>query len=62
MNKTWATFQELVTAAHETYEALTAHAGGYHGVNHVQAQGTEKFYNKTADAFVNLAIAATSDK
>jgi hypothetical protein len=62
MNTTWATFQDLFTAAHETYESLTAHAGGYHGANHVHTQETEKFYNKTADAFVNLAMAETADK
>jgi hypothetical protein len=62
MNKTWATFQDLFTAAHETYESLTAQAGGYHGANHVQTQETEKYYNETADAFSNLSMAATSDK
>jgi hypothetical protein len=62
MNKTWATFQDLFTAAHETYESLTAQGGGYHGANHVQTQETEKFYNETANAFANLAMAATSDK
>jgi hypothetical protein len=62
MNKTWATFQDLFTAARETYESLTAQAGGYHGANHVQTQETEKFYNKTADAFASLAMAATADK
>jgi hypothetical protein len=62
MNKTWATFQDLFTAAHETYEELTAQAGGYHGANHVQTQETEKFYNETADAFANLAMVATTDK
>jgi hypothetical protein len=57
-NKTWAAFQDLFTAAHETYESFTAQAGA----NHVQTQGTEKFYNKTADAFANLAMAETADK
>jgi hypothetical protein len=40
MNKTWATFQDLFTAAHETYTSLAAQAGGYHGANHVQTQET----------------------
>jgi hypothetical protein len=62
MNKTWANFQDMFTEAHETYETLTAQAGGYHGANHVQTQDTEKFYNETAEAFANLAMAATSDK
>jgi hypothetical protein len=62
MNNTWATFQDLFTAAHETYESLTAQVGGYHGANHVQTQEMEKFYNEMADAFANLAMAATSDK
>jgi uncharacterized membrane-anchored protein YhcB (DUF1043 family) len=62
MNKTWVNFQDMFTSAHATYEALTAQAGGYHGANNVQAQETEKFYNKTAEAFANLAMAATSDK
>jgi hypothetical protein len=62
MNKTWVNFQDMFTSAHDTYETLTAHAGGYHGVNNVQAQETEKFYNETADAFANLAMAATADK
>jgi hypothetical protein len=62
MNKNWATFQDLSTAAHETYESLTAHTGGSHGENHVQMQETEKFYNETAEAFANLAMAATADK
>jgi hypothetical protein len=55
MNKTWATFQDLFTAAHEIYESLTVQAG-------VQTQETEKFYNETADAFTNLAMAATAEK
>jgi hypothetical protein len=62
MNKTWANFQDMFMEAHETYESLTAQAGGYHGANHVQAQETEKLYNETADTFANLAMAATSDK
>jgi hypothetical protein len=62
MNKTWVNFQGMFTSAHDTYEALTAQAGGYHGAKNVQAQETEKFYNKTADAFANLAMAATADK
>jgi hypothetical protein len=62
MNKTWATFQDLFTAAHETYESLTAQTGGYHGAHHTQTQQTEKFHNETADAFGNLAMAATADK
>jgi hypothetical protein len=36
MNKTWANFQDMFTQAHETYESLTAQAGGYHGANMVQ--------------------------
>jgi hypothetical protein len=62
MNKTWATFQDLFTAAHGKYESVTAQAGGYHRANHVQTQATEKRYNETADAFANLAMAATADK
>jgi hypothetical protein len=62
MNKTWLNFQDMFTSAHDTYEALTAQAGGYHGANIVQAQETGKFYNETAEAFANLAMAATSDK
>jgi hypothetical protein len=62
MNKTWVNFQDMLTAAHETYETLTAQAGEYHGANHVQTQDTEKFYNETAEAFANLAMAATADK
>jgi hypothetical protein len=62
MNNIWATFQDLFTAAHETYEALTAQAGGYHGSNHVHTQETEKNYNETADAFANLAMAVIADK
>jgi hypothetical protein len=62
MNNTWATFQDLFTAAHEKYESLTAQAIGYHGANDVQKQNTEKFYNETADAFVNLAMVAPADK
>jgi hypothetical protein len=62
MNKTWVNFQDMFTSSHETYETLTAEAGGYHGANNMQAQETEKFYNETAEAFANLAMAATSDK
>jgi hypothetical protein len=62
MNQTWTKFQDMFTSTHETNESLTAQAGGYHGANHVQAQETEKFYNENADAFANLAIAATADK
>jgi hypothetical protein len=62
MNKTWVNFQDMFTSAHDTYETLTAQSGGYHGANNVQAQETEKFYNKTAEAFSNLAMAATTDK
>jgi hypothetical protein len=40
MNKTWVNFQDMFTSAHETYETLTAQAGGYHGANNVQAQET----------------------
>jgi hypothetical protein len=36
MNKTWVNFQDMFTAAHETYETLTAQAGGYHGANNAQ--------------------------
>jgi glycogen synthase len=57
MNKTWVNFQDMFTSAHDTYEAITAQAGGYHGVNNVHAQETEKFYN-----FANLAMAKTADK
>jgi hypothetical protein len=62
MNKTWVNSQDMFTSAHDTYEALTVQAGGYHGANNVQAQETEKFYNETAEAFANLAMAATADK
>jgi hypothetical protein len=62
MNKTWVNFQDMFTSAHETYETLTAHTGGYHGANNVQAQETDFFYNETAEAFSNLAMAATADK
>jgi hypothetical protein len=62
MNKTWVNFQDIFTSAHETYETLTAHAGGYHGANNVQAQETEEIYNETAEAFANLVMAATADK
>jgi hypothetical protein len=60
MNKTWATFQDIFTAARETYESLTAQAGGYHRANHVQTQETEKFNNETAGTFANLGMAETS--
>jgi hypothetical protein len=62
MNKTWVNFQDMFTSAHETYETLTAQAGGYHGANNVQAQETDFFNNDTAEAFANLAMAATADK
>jgi hypothetical protein len=62
MNKTWVNFQDMFTSAHGTYEALTAQSGGYHGANNVQAQEAEKFYNETAEAFANLAMAATANK
>jgi hypothetical protein len=62
MNKTWVNFQDMFTSAHDTYEAITAHAGGYHGANNFHAQETEKFYNETAEAFTNLEMAATADK
>ena len=52
----------MFTAAHETYETLTAQSGGYHGANHAQTQEADKFYNETAEAFANLAMAATADK
>jgi hypothetical protein len=58
VNKTWANFQDMFTSTHDTYEPLTAQAGGYHGANHVQAQETKKFYNETADASANLVMAA----
>jgi hypothetical protein len=61
MNKTWVNFQDMSTSAHDTYEALTAQAGGYHGANNVQAQETEKFYNENAEAFANLAMAVTAN-
>jgi hypothetical protein len=28
MNKTWVNFQDMFTSAHDTYETLTAQAGG----------------------------------
>jgi hypothetical protein len=62
MNKTWVNCKDMFTSSNDTYEALTAHAGGYHGANNVQAQEKEKFYNETAEAFANLAMAATADK
>jgi uncharacterized membrane-anchored protein YhcB (DUF1043 family) len=62
MKKTWVNFQDMLTSAHDTYEELTEQAGGYHGANNVQAQEMEKFYNETAEAFANLAMAATADK
>jgi hypothetical protein len=62
MNKIWVNFQDTFTSAHETYETLTAQTGGFHGADNVQAQETEKFYNETAEAFENLAMAATADK
>jgi hypothetical protein len=62
MNKAWVKFHDMFTSAHETYETLTAQAGGYHGANNAQAQETEKFYNETAEALAKLSMAATSDK
>jgi hypothetical protein len=62
MKQTWVNFQDMFTAAHETYEALTAQAGGYHGAKNAQTQETEKFYNEMAEAFANIAMAATADK
>jgi hypothetical protein len=62
MNKTWVNFQDMFTSAHETYETLTAHTGFYYGANNVQAQETDFFNNETAEAFANLAMAATADK
>jgi hypothetical protein len=37
MNKTWTNFQDMFTQAHEIYESLAAHIGGYHGANMAQA-------------------------
>jgi hypothetical protein len=62
MKKTWVNFEDMFTAAHETYETLSAQSGGYHGANNVQAQETDFFYNETAEAFANLAMVATADK
>jgi hypothetical protein len=62
MNKTWVNFQDMFTSAHDTYEALTAQAGGYHGANNLQAQETKKIYNETAETFANLAMVATANK
>jgi hypothetical protein len=69
-NKTWANFQDMCTHVHETYESLTAQAGGCHEANMAQAghcnaasnTQTELCYTKTADAFTNLAMAAAADK
>jgi hypothetical protein len=62
MNKTWVNFQDMFNSAHETYETLAAQSGGYHGANNVQAQETDFLNNETAEAFANLAMAATADK
>jgi hypothetical protein len=62
MNETWVNFQDMFISAHETYETLTSQSGGYHGANNVRAHEMEKFYNETAKAFANLAMAATADK
>jgi hypothetical protein len=67
MNKTWANFQDMFTQAHDTYESLTAQAGGHHGANMAQAghykaapiTQAESFNTETADAFANLARATT---
>jgi hypothetical protein len=65
-NKTDAHFQTMFTQAHETYESLTAQAGGYHGAtnayNIAPMTQSESFYTETADAFANLAMAAMADK
>jgi hypothetical protein len=65
-NKTWDHSQTMFTQADETYESLTAQAGGYHGANNAYnitpITQSEYFYNETADAFANLAMAATADK
>jgi hypothetical protein len=70
MNKTWANFQDMFTQAHETYKSLIAQRWvpwckhGPDGELQCCTQHTqsESFYTETADAFDNLAIAATSDK
>jgi hypothetical protein len=41
MNKTWTNFQYMLTSAHDTYDSLTAQAGGCNGANNVQAQALE---------------------
>jgi hypothetical protein len=65
-NKIWAHFQTMFTQAHATYESLTAQAGGCHGANNAYniapMTQSESFYTDTADAFANLAMAATADK
>jgi hypothetical protein len=62
MNNTWVNFQDMFTAAHETYETLTAQSVGYHGANNAQTQETEKFYNEMAEAFAKLEMPAMVDK
>jgi hypothetical protein len=62
IKKMLVNFQDMFTAAHEIYETLMTQAGGYNGANNAQMQETEKFYNETAEAFANLAMAATADK
>jgi hypothetical protein len=56
----------MSTQAHETYESLTVQAGGYHGANNAYniapITQSESFCTETADAFANLAMAATADK
>jgi hypothetical protein len=58
MNKTWVTFQDLFTAAHETYESLTALAGGYHGANHVSRSGIQPIPKKV-EAIKNMVRPTT---
>jgi hypothetical protein len=64
--KTWDHFQTMFTQAHETYESLTAQAGGYHGANNAYniapITQSESFYTETADAFANISMAVTADK
>jgi hypothetical protein len=65
-HKAWTHFQTMFVKAHETYKALTTQAGGYHGANSAYNMApttqSESFYTETADAFANLAMAATADK
>jgi hypothetical protein len=69
-NNMWANFQDMFTQAHEIYKSLTVQAGGYNRVNLAHAghynappnAQAESFYTETADAFANLAMAATADK